>query len=112
MEIVVAADDAPALGPEPTVPEPADLLGGRHVFVPVHALPTGAEALVELRTLADGRLALPIYSSATSLVRCCGPGQPYGVFAADDVEHLLTASGAQVVGADLPLPPDLRREAP
>ncbi|WP_433803005.1 SAV_915 family protein [Actinomycetospora sp. CA-084318] len=111
MEIVVAADDAPPLGPEPVVPEPDEFLDGRHVFIPVHEVPTGAQALVELRTLTDGRLALPVFSSATSLVRCCGPGQPYGVFAADDVADLLTVSGAQVVGADLPLPLDLRREA-
>ena len=111
MEIVVAGADAPRPGPAPEVEEPEWLGGGEYVFVPVHEVPAGAEALLELRTLTDGRLALPVYSSATWLVRCCGDAQPYGAFPADGVEELFTASGADVVGADLPLPVELRRTA-
>ncbi|MCD2196118.1 hypothetical protein LQ327_22355 [Actinomycetospora endophytica] len=111
MQIVVAGQDAPPWGPPPSSPEPAWLASGEYVFVPVHEVPAGAEALLELRTLTDGRLALPVYGSATSLVRCCGEAQPYGVFPASAVEELLAASGADVVGADLPLPPEVRRPA-
>lgn len=93
------------------VPAPDRLASGEYVFVPVHAVPAGAEALLELRTLVDGRLALPVYGSATSLVRCCGDAQPYGVFPASAVPELVAACGADVVGADLPLPVELRRPA-
>jgi hypothetical protein len=111
MEVVVAGEDAPPLGPPPPRSEPGWLASGAYVFVPVHEVPAGAEALLELRTLVDGRLALPVYGSATTLVRCCGDAQPYGVFAAAAVAELFAASGADVVGADLPLPPELRRTA-
>jgi hypothetical protein len=109
VEIVVAEWDAPSLGPPPEVPEPEWMTSGEYVFVPVREVPAGAEALLELRTLIDGRLALPVYASATSLVRCCGDAQPYGVFPAAAVEELFVASGADVVGADLPLPLEERR---
>lgn len=71
----------------------------------------GAAALLELRTLVDGRLALPVYGSATSLVRCCADAQPYGVFPASALAGLVETCGADVVDADLPLPPELRRTA-
>jgi hypothetical protein len=111
VEFVVAGEGAPPLGPPPSAPEPAWLAPGEYVFVPVHEVPAGAEALLELRTLLDGRLALPVYGSATSLVRCCGDAQPYGVFPAAAVAELFDACGADVVGADLPLPLELRRGA-
>jgi hypothetical protein len=109
VEIVVAQEDAPPLGPEPAEPEPAWPSSEELVFVPLHGAPAGGETVLELRTLADGRLALPLYGSATTLVRCCGDAQPYGVFAASAVEELFAASGADVVGADLPLPLEVRR---
>jgi hypothetical protein len=109
VEIVVAGEAAPPPGPPPAVPEPARFASGEYVFVPVHEIPAGAEALLELRTLVDGRLALPVYGSATSLVRCCGDAQPYGVFPVSALAELVGSSGADVVGADLPLPPELRR---
>jgi hypothetical protein len=104
VEIVVAGEAAPPPGPPPAVPEPARFASGEYVFVPVHEIP-------ELRTLVDGRLALPVYGSATSLVRCCGDAQPYGVFPVSALAELVGSSGADVVGADLPLPPELRRTA-
>jgi hypothetical protein len=109
VEVVVAEEGAPRLGPPPSAPEPEWMTSGEYVFVPVREVPTGSEALLELRTLIDGRLALPVYASATSLVRCCGDAQPYGVFRATAVEELFAASGADVVGADLPLPLEERR---
>jgi hypothetical protein len=112
VEVVVAEAGAPPLGPPPAAPEPEWLASGEYVCVPVLEVPTGAEALVELRTLTDGRLALPVYRSATSLVRCCGDAQPYGVFPASAVEEIFVASGADVVGEDLPLPLEVRRTAP
>ncbi|MEJ2866355.1 SAV_915 family protein [Actinomycetospora sp. OC33-EN08] len=83
------------------------------VFVPVAAVPAAGDVDVslELRTLVDGRLALPVYSSAADLTRCCGDRQPGAAIPADRVDELLEQSGAAVVVQDLPLPDDQRRTA-
>lgn len=85
--------------------------GPGSVYVPLHGLPDGGEAVCELRSLVDGRLALLVYESAEELVECCGRAQPWMEVLADRVDELRAATGAEVVVPGLSLPAELRHEA-
>ncbi|AOW93795.1 hypothetical protein BFN03_17145 [Rhodococcus sp. WMMA185] len=66
---------------------------------------------LELRTLPDGRLALPAYTSPAELARCCGAGQPWGAVNADGMGEIKRSTGYDVVLLDGEMPPGARRES-
>jgi hypothetical protein len=65
----------------------------------------GSERIdLELCTTRDGRRVLPVYSSITTLVLCCGTNQDWVGVRLDAIRELRAAVGADVVVLDLPLP--------
>lgn len=45
------------------------------LLAPVRGRDRSGRFWIERRTLPDGRIALPVYTSVAALVRCCGPDQ-------------------------------------
>lgn len=80
------------------------------VYTPLSSLPAGDEAVCELRTLTDGRLALLVYGSPAEVVSCCGPAQPWAEVPVGRIDDLRAATGADVVVSGAALPAASRRE--
>jgi hypothetical protein len=79
------------------------------VFLPAQRVPAGAEdAVIEIRGLVDGRIALFVYSTLGALVAGCGPDQPWVAVDASQVDAVQRAAGADLVVWDVPLPVELR----
>lgn len=78
------------------------------VVVPLHGPPADGEAVCELRTLTDDRLALPVYASVEELITCCGRAQPWMAVLVERLDELVEATGAEVVVQGLELPAQLR----
>ncbi|GAB3549135.1 hypothetical protein J2S53_004145 [Actinopolyspora lacussalsi] len=68
------------------------------------------EVTLDLRRLADGRLAVLAYSSLDSLVACCGELQPWASLPMDKVEEIQRRSGADLVIWDALLPDEQRND--
>ncbi len=91
-----------------------DVIGGRfagwesgdvdpgQVYVPATVTDTDVE--FELRRTADGRLALPVYSTLEDLKHFCGPEQPWVGIAVDRVDECVGLCGADVVVWDARMP--------
>lgn len=63
----------------------------------------GARVAIELCTTPDGRRVLPLYSSLTTLVLCCGTAQHWAGVRVAALAHLRRALGADAVALDVPL---------
>lgn len=77
------------------------------LYVPIRRRDDSGRVRLEMRTLPDGRLALPAYTSLQELVRCCGPQQPWmGVDSAGLQEiHRTTAYDLVLLDARQPPAP-------
>jgi hypothetical protein len=79
------------------------------VFVPIRpVLGPGEQPFAELRRLADGRRALPVYTSPAALVEACGARQHWVGFPAEQLPRVEVDGGYDTVVLDLRLPPQPR----
>ena len=93
-----------------------DILGSgqtRPLVPPVLYLPCKAGssvdlAMIELRELADGRVALMTYTALDRLAASCGEHQPWVLFKTESLEELRRTSPYDVVLFDQPIPEELR----
>ncbi|MGH3940875.1 MAG: SAV_915 family protein [Pseudonocardiaceae bacterium] len=79
------------------------------IFVPARPGAASSGAVLEVRELTDGRLAMVVYSSMERLIACCGGGQPWLAFGADQLPALQRGGGFDVVVVDVDVPENLRR---
>ncbi|MGH3914375.1 MAG: SAV_915 family protein [Pseudonocardiaceae bacterium] len=79
------------------------------VFVPARPGTASSGAILEVRELTDGRLAMAVYSSMERLIACCGMCQPWIAFGADQLPELQRGGGFDVVVLDVDVPEDLRQ---
>lgn len=92
---------------EPRVPLPPV------VYVPCE--PPASEdgdLVLELRHLADGRLALLAYSALDRLIACCGEHQPWALVPTPKLDEINEEVPFEVVALDLDLPAEQRRTEP
>lgn len=113
----------PVLGPEyvgdaiddPATDAGADEDGEQAPFPPVVYVPCSStepqdgQLLLDVRQLEDGRTALPVFSSTESLVRCCGPSQPWVAMPSEKLEGLDDLVGYDGLLLDVAIPEELRR---
>lgn len=79
------------------------------LFVPARpVLGPGEQVYAQLRRLADGRLALPAYTSLPALVDACGEQQSWVSFPADWLPGMEQEAGFDTVVINLPLPVEAR----
>lgn len=79
------------------------------VYVPcTSAEPTNGELNLEMRQLADGRLALPVYSALDRLVTYCGERQPWAAVPRDRLVEASMSAPFDVIVLDLDIPNELR----
>lgn len=81
------------------------------VYVPARLDPTVSGPVLEVRELADGRRAMPVYSSMDRLIMCCGGGQPWLAFSSDWLPVLQQGGEFDVVVVDVDLPVYLQEGA-
>jgi hypothetical protein len=80
------------------------------VYLPSQPVRRGdREAVLELRHVEDGSLALLAFSSLEDLVAGCGEHQPWVAVSAEHLPELQRLSGAEHVLWDAELPEPLRR---
>lgn len=79
------------------------------IFVPARPGAASSGAILEVRELTDGRLAMAVYSSMERLIACCGGCQPWLAFGSDQLPALQRGGGFDVVVVDVDVPQDLRR---
>ncbi|MGL5864852.1 MAG: SAV_915 family protein [Dermatophilaceae bacterium] len=82
------------------------------LYVPLVApAADGAAVQVEMRTTADQRVALLVYTALDRLMHCCGPHQPFAVLPTTSLDTVRASSPFDVVYVDLVIPEELRRTA-
>jgi len=81
------------------------------VYVPARLDPAACGPVLEVRELADGRRAMPVYSSMDRLIRCCGGSQPWLAFSSDRLPVLQQGGGFDVVVVDVDLPVEQQTDA-
>jgi hypothetical protein len=81
------------------------------LYLPCKAGSTTDLAMIEMRELEDGRVALMAYTSLDRLARCCGDQQPWVLFKTESLGELRRDSPYDVVVLDQALPVDLRHGA-
>jgi hypothetical protein len=81
------------------------------LYVPVADPDVGDEMTVEFHRLADGRLALLVYTALDRLVTGCGPNQPWVVLPAAKLDEIDQYQPYDVILLDVPIPEDRRRKA-
>ncbi|MFD4179707.1 SAV_915 family protein [Rhodococcus sp. NPDC058514] len=86
--------------------------GADVLFVPTRPHDASGRVQLELRTLPDGRVALPVYTSIPSLVRCCGPHQHWGALGGSGFDQVKAATGFDVALVDARIPDAHRRQQP
>lgn len=76
------------------------------LYVPTRPSDGSGRALIEMRTLPDGRLALVAFTSLAQLTRCCGARQPW--LALDDrgLADVEAMTGYDLVLVDVKIPPE------
>ena len=74
------------------------------LYLPVRPGSSAEEPEVEMRRLADGRVALLVYTALDRLAACCGPAQPWVLYRTDQLGELGRTSPYDVVATDQPLP--------
>jgi hypothetical protein len=72
------------------------------VFVPARPRVTGGsrELTYEVRTMADGTMVLPVFSTVTKLVAALGPYQPWACVPLQAVQADMARSGVPQVALD------------
>lgn len=75
------------------------------LYVPTRRRDKSGQVRLEMRTLPDGRLALPAYTSLQELVRCCGPRQPWMGVDSAGLQEIHRTTGYDVVLLDARQPP-------
>lgn len=75
------------------------------LYVPTRRRDGSGQIRLEMRTLPDGRLALPAYTSLRELVRCCGPRQPWMGVDSTGLQEIHRTTGYDVVLLDARQPP-------
>lgn len=80
------------------------------LYVPIRRRDSSGQVELEMRTLPDGRLALPAYTSLEELVRCCGPRQPWMGVDSTGLREIHRTTGYDVVLLDGRQPPPPRVE--
>jgi hypothetical protein len=90
----------------------SEQFGADVLFVPARPRNPASQVELELRTLPDGRLALPVYTSLGSLVRCCGQHQPWGAVDAAGFTTLKDTLGFDIALVDARIPPEYQHRAP
>jgi hypothetical protein len=63
----------------------------------------------ELRRTADGRLALPAYTSLDRLLACCGDHQSWVLVPTDWFERIREECGVEVIALNVALPVEWRQ---
>lgn len=81
------------------------------LYLPCKAGSTTDLAMIEMRELEDGRVALMAYTALDRLARCCGTEQSWVLFKTASLGELRRESPFDVVLFDQPLPDDLRHGA-
>ncbi|WP_072689113.1 SAV_915 family protein [Rhodococcus marinonascens] len=81
------------------------------LYVPTLPRTGSGQVQLELRTLPDGRLALPAYTSRIQLTKCCGDGQPWGAVNSEGLDEIQRSTGCDVVLLDAEMPAGSRRES-
>lgn len=84
----------------------------RTFWIPAAGGSADGRCTLELRPLADGRLALLAYTSRDSLLTGCGHRQPGVEVLARSLDEIAGTSGCDVVLVDGELPDHARRSAP
>jgi len=85
------------------------------LYVPIRRRDGSGQIELEMRTLPDGRPALPAYSSLQELVRCCGPQQPWMGVDSPGLQEVHRTAGYDMVLLDTrqpPPPPDEDEDHP
>ncbi|MCK0091249.1 SseB family protein [Rhodococcus sp. F64268] len=75
------------------------------LYVPTRRRDKSGQVRLEMRTLPDGQLALPAYTSLQELVRCCGPRQPWMGVDSAGLQEIHRTTGYDVVLLDAAQPP-------
>ncbi|KSZ58134.1 hypothetical protein Z045_13075 [Rhodococcus pyridinivorans KG-16] len=75
------------------------------LYVPIRRRDSSGQVRLEMRTLPDGRLALPAYTSLEELVRCCGTQQPWMGVDNTGLQEVHRTTGYDVVLLDGRQPP-------
>jgi hypothetical protein len=71
------------------------------VVVPAHpAGPGGGEVVVEVRSLPDGRLVLPVFGTTGRLAAELGRWQPWAALRLEEVRELMARAGVDLVAMD------------
>ncbi|MFD6893963.1 SAV_915 family protein [Rhodococcus sp. NPDC060086] len=75
------------------------------LYVPTRRRDGSGQIRLEMRTLPDGRLALPAYTSLQELIRCCGPRQAWMGVDRTGLQEIHRATGYDLVLLDAAQPP-------
>jgi hypothetical protein len=83
------------------------------VFAPAHPLPgQGGDLVFEVRELADGTVALPVYSSIARLVAQLGGAQPWAELPLSAAREFMAKVGVRLVVLDAEVAPGAPRWRP
>jgi hypothetical protein len=86
--------------------------GADVLFVPTRPRDASGRVQLELRSLPDGRLALPVYTSIPNLVRCCGPFQHWSALGTSGFDSVKATTGFDVALVDARIPDGHRQRPP
>lgn len=80
------------------------------LYLPCKAESTADKALIEMRQLDDGRVALMAYTALDRLAYCCGPNQPWVLYKTEALGELKQSTHFDLVAFDQPLAEELRHQ--
>jgi hypothetical protein len=81
-----------------------------YIYLPCSPVSPGdGEVSIDLRRIADGRIALLIYSALDRFVDCCGDQQPWTAIPATDLDRIQQLTGFELIFMDVRIPEQLRR---
>lgn len=90
---------------------PQEGAGPGRLYVPSRRAAPGSEEIeLELRRLADGRLAMLAFSRLDLLVAGCGESQPWVLVPQERLPAARAAAGVDIVLLDVALPAQLRHD--
>lgn len=93
-------------GPPPAgILEPQDWQGLPHeVYLPTQGVPADGDVLLDVRTIGDGRQALPVYTALHVLASACGADTPWISVLSSRLPSLTPEVGADCVLIDAAMP--------
>lgn len=74
------------------------------LYLPLQRSSEGADRIVDLRILRDGRVGLTAYTSLRSLVDHCGDNQPWGLIDDKGLAEIRLSTSIDVILLDAELP--------